>query len=258
MKYGSGKIEMEKNLSELLSYFEVPSYVILLVGLALYLIRILNPITLFSSNVVEQMLFSKEQMFSLKVIKHILNTLFWVIVLYPTTFYLRDVIPGPNDFYSYVIAFVGGIIWGIVKITNEGAFSKIKSSRLCKGLFVLVFMICLILFYMELYSFFIELPFLEKEKFNLKVFGWSMLVLFLFTLPIPFILKPISKIIKWSSEQIVYIEDEKKQKWYILYSINKETVLLGNKNEYRLCTKTMIKRKEELYNTPIEMVKPDN
>lgn len=88
----SGKIEMEKNLSELLSYFEVPSYVILLVGLALYLIRILNPITLFSSNVVEQRLFSKEQVFSLKVIKHILNTLFWVIVLYPTTFYLRDVI----------------------------------------------------------------------------------------------------------------------------------------------------------------------
>nr|WGD58974.1 hypothetical protein P5626_09655 [Bacillus subtilis] len=83
---------MEKNLSELLSYFEVPSYVILLVGLALYLIRILNPITLFSSNVVEQRLFSKEQVFSLKVIKHILNTLFWVIVLYPTTFYLRDVI----------------------------------------------------------------------------------------------------------------------------------------------------------------------
>lgn len=32
----SGKIEMEKNLSELLSYFEVPSYVILLVGLALF------------------------------------------------------------------------------------------------------------------------------------------------------------------------------------------------------------------------------
>ncbi|GED04457.1 hypothetical protein BAT02nite_41010 [Bacillus atrophaeus] len=36
-----------------------------------------------------------------------------------------------------------------------------------------------------------------------------MLVLFLFTLPIPFILIPISKFIKWSHEQSVYIEDKK-------------------------------------------------
>ncbi|WP_144414335.1 hypothetical protein [Bacillus atrophaeus] len=203
-------------------------------------------------------MFSKEQMFSFKAIKHVLNTLLWMIVLYLTTFYIMDIIPDPNDFFSYVIVIVGGIIWGVVNITNEGALQQIKSSRLCKGLFVVVFMVCLILFYTQLYSFFIDSLLSEKEKFNLKVFGVSMLVLFLFTLPIPFILIPISKFIKWSHEQSVYIEDEKKQKWYILYSINKETVLLGNKNEQRLCSKTMIKRKEELYNTPFEMVKTDN
>lgn len=35
LRYERGKIEMDKNLNELLSYFEVPSYVISLVGLAL-------------------------------------------------------------------------------------------------------------------------------------------------------------------------------------------------------------------------------
>ncbi|PRS03133.1 hypothetical protein C6W24_04115 [Bacillus atrophaeus] len=85
-----------------------------------------------------------------------------------------------------MIVIVGGIIWGVVNITNEGALQQIKSSRLCKGLFVVVFMVCLILFYMQLYSFFIDSLLSEKEKFNLKVFGVSMLVLFLFTPPIPF------------------------------------------------------------------------
>lgn len=64
MKYGSGKIEMEKNLSELLSYFEVPSYVISLVGIALYLIRILNPITLFLRMLLRRNCFQKNGCFS--------------------------------------------------------------------------------------------------------------------------------------------------------------------------------------------------
>ncbi len=246
-------MSLDQALNELFKLLKIP-----VIGCIFFILKNIKPVSFFSANVVEQRLFSKEQMFSFKVIKHILTTLFWVIVLYPTTFYLRGIIPGPNDLSSYVIVIVGGIIWSVVKITNEGAFSKIKSSRLCKGFFVVVFMVCLILFYTQLYSFFIDSLLPEKGKFNLKVFGGSLLVLFLFTLPIPFILIPISKFIRWSTEQSVYIEDEKKQKWYILYSINKETVLLGNKNEQRLCTKTMIKRKEELYNTPIEMVKPDN
>ncbi|WP_371175930.1 hypothetical protein ABKQ09_10130 [Bacillus atrophaeus] len=140
-----------------------------------------------------------------------------------------------------------------MNITNEGALQQIKSSRLCKGLFVVVFMVCLILFYTQLYSFFIDSLLSEKEKFNLKVF-WGKYACFVLI----YTSNSFSKFIKWSHEQSVYIEDEKKQKWYILYSINKETVLLGNKNEQRLCSKTMIKRKEELYNTPFEMVKTDN
>lgn len=79
-------------------------------------------------------------------------------------------------------------------------------------------MVCLILFYTQLYSFFIDSLLSEKEKFNLKVFGVSMLVLFLFTLPIPFILIPISKFIKWSHEQSVYIEDKKTKMVYFIFN----------------------------------------
>ncbi|MFP3855876.1 MULTISPECIES: hypothetical protein [Bacillus amyloliquefaciens group] len=244
-------MDLDQALNELFKLLKIP-----VLACIFFILKNIKPVSFFSANVVEQRLFSKEQLFGFKVIKHILNTLFWMIVLYPATFYLRGIIPGPNDLFSYVIVIFGGIIWGVIVIINEGAFSKIKSSRLCKGIFVTVFMVCLILFYTQLYNFFIDS--LLSEEFNLKILGISMLVLFLFTLPIPFILIPISKFIKWSNEQSVYIEDEKKQKWYILYSINKETVLLGNKNEQRLCSKTMIKRKEELYNTPIEMVKTDN
>ncbi|MED1774995.1 hypothetical protein ABE385_14595 [Bacillus velezensis] len=244
-------MDLDQALNELFKLLKIP-----VLACIFFILKNIKPVSFFSANVVEQRLFSKEQLFGFKVIKHILNTLFWMIVLYPATFYLRGIIPGPNDLFSYVIVIFGGIIWGVIVIINEGAFSKIKSSRLCKCIFVTVFMVCLILFYTQLYNFFIDS--LLSEEFNLKILGISMLVLFLFTLPIPFILIPISKFIKWSNEQSVYIEDEKKQKWYILYSINKETVLLGNKNEQRLCSKTMIKRKEELYNTPIEMVKTDN
>ncbi|WP_369546542.1 hypothetical protein [Bacillus velezensis] len=244
-------MDLDQALNELFKLLKIP-----VLACIFFILKNIKPVSFFSANVVEQRLFSKEQLFGFKVIKHILNTLFWMIVLYPATFYLRGIIPGPNDLFSYVIVILGGIIWGVIVIINEGSFSKIKSSRLCKGIFVTVFMVCLILFYTQLYNFFIDS--LLSEEFNLKILGISMLVLFLFTLPIPFILIPISKFIKWSNEQSVYIEDEKKQKWYILYSINKETVLLGNKNEQRLCSKTMIKRKEELYNTPIEMVKTDN
>ncbi|MCY8909129.1 hypothetical protein P8907_03685 [Bacillus atrophaeus] len=88
-------MSLDQALSELFKLLKIPG----ILTCIFFILKNIKPVSFFSANVVERRLFSKEQMFSFKAIKHVLNTLLWMIVLYPTTFYIRDIIPDPNDFF---------------------------------------------------------------------------------------------------------------------------------------------------------------
>lgn len=235
LKYGSGKIEMEKNLSELLSYFEAPSYVISLVGIALYLIRILHPITLFSSNVVEKKLFSKERLFFVVVCKYFAYGLYFGILFFCLSISFNDSFGWTynevrNDVSLVFIALI--IMFSL--IANEIRIIKARSNKAIKLLVFLLYLIASLTFYINSA---LWIVFSEYENSRWLIF--ALLILFLICAAIPFISIPVIKFINGSTKKVVYITDENNEDWFILHPINKEIVLLGDNSDPKRCEKTM-------------------
>ncbi len=259
MKYGSGKIEMEKNLSELLSYFEAPSYVISLVGIALYLIRILNPITLFSSNVVEKKLFSKERLFFVAVCKYFAYGLYFGILFMCISISFNNSFGWTysevrNDVSLIFIALI--IMFSLIANetrNTENVLFKARSNKIIKLLVFLLYLIASFTFYINSA---LLIFFSEYENSRWQIF--ALLILFLICAAIPFISIPVIKFINGSTKKVVYITDENNDDWFILYPINKEIVLLGDKSDPKRCEKTMFKKIEDIYNEPITLKIEDN
>lgn len=254
MKQRSGKIEMEKNLSELLSYFEVPSYVISLVGIALYLIRVLHPITLFSSNVVEQKLFSKERLFFVVVCKYFAYGLYFefIFICISISFNNRfgwtynEVVNGVSPIFIALIIFFS-LIANETRNTENVLF-KARSNKIIKILVFLLYLIALFTFYINSA---LLIYFSEYENSRWQIF--ALLIFFLICAAIPFISIPVIKFMNGSTKKAVYIKDKNNEEWFILHPINKDSVLLGNNSDPKRCEKTMFKKIEDIYNEPITL-----
>lgn len=257
--YGRGKIEMDKNLNELLSYFEVPSYVISLVGLALYLIRILHPITLFSSNVVEQKLFSKERLFFVVVCKYFAYGFYFVILFFCLSISFNDSFGWTyNEVRNNVSLIFIALIIMFSLIANdirntENVLFKVRSNKIIKLLVFLLYLIALLTFYINTA---LLIVFSEYENSRWLIF--ALLILFLICAAIPFISIPVIKFINGSTKKAVYIKDKNNEKWFILHPINKEIVLLGDNSDPKRCERTMFKKIEDIYNEPIRLKIEDN
>lgn len=259
MKCGSGKIEMEKNLSELLSYFEAPSYVISLVGIALYLIRILNPITLFSSNVVEKKLFSKERLFFVAVCKYFAYGLYFGILFMCISISFNNSFGWTyNEVRNGVSLIFIALIIMFSLIANEtqnteNVLFKARSNKIIKLLVFSLYLIASFTFYINST---LLIFFSEYETSRGQIF--ALLILFLICAAIPFISRPVIKFINGSTKKVVYITDENNNDWFILHPINKEIVLLGDNSDPKRCEKTMLKKLEDIYNEPITLKIEDN
>ncbi|MCI4170057.1 hypothetical protein [Bacillus spizizenii] len=245
---------MEKNLSELLSYFEAPSYVISLVGLVFYLIRILHPITLFSSNVVEQKLFSKERLFFVVVCKYFAYGLYFGILFFCLSISFKDSFGWTyNEVRNDVSLIFIALIIMFSLIANEIRIFKARSNKIIKLLVFLLYFIASFTFYINsaLLIFF-------SEYENSRWLIFALLILFLICAAIPFISIPVIKFINGSTKKVVYITDENNEDWFILHPINKEIVLLGDNSDPKRCEKTMFKKIEDIYNEPITLKIEDN
>ncbi|MDZ5669676.1 hypothetical protein [Bacillus stercoris] len=245
---------MEKNLNELLSYFEAPSYVISLVGIVLYLIRILHPITLFSSNVVEKKLFSKERLFFVAVCKYFAYGLYFGILFFCLSISFNDSFGWTynevrNDVSLVFIALI--IMFSL--IANEIRIIKARSNKAIKLLVFLLYLIASFTFYINSA---LLIFFSEYENSRWQIF--ALLILFLICAAIPFISIPVIKFINGSTKKAVYIRDKNNKKWFILHPINKEIVLLGDNSDPKRCEKTMFKKIEDIYNEPITLKIEDN
>ncbi|KAA6448580.1 hypothetical protein [Bacillus swezeyi] len=244
-------MELEIVLNKLANSLGIPSVIVPL----FFLLRMFKPLSFFSANVVEQRMFSKERIFYFKAFKHVFYTFFWMSTLFSTAFYLKDFVDWePNNVYFYLVLVVGELVWFFIFLINQDALhyrtvSFVKNNRLIKSLLVIIFMGCLWSVYMPFY----QLLLLSFETSTLMI-GISIGTIFIVTSFIPFILRPISRLIKWSTVKTVYIRDkEQGRKWFVLYAINQDTVLLGDSSEVKACKENMIMKIEDLYNRPIKI-----
>ena len=127
---------------------------------------------------------------------------------------------------------------------------KIKSNGFFKIFMVCLYLLLLFIFYIQVY---LLLAFPQFKEFDMLTA--AILMFFITCTAIPVITGIVFKSINLTYEKHVFIEDEDKNEWFILHPISKEVILLGDKYDPRLCTKTMVVKLEDLYKKPIKVYK---
>ncbi|WP_426982451.1 hypothetical protein ACP059_11075 [Bacillus cabrialesii] len=252
-------MNLGESLNKLLSSFGIPTVVISIVFLVINIFKVFQPITLLSSNIFEQKLFSKERLFFVKFCKYLLYALAWMCIFYSISETLRDKLKWDyNEVVSICSQIILGGIFLFLVIVNEIQnpnrwFSKLKSKKLFKIIIVTIYLTSLFTFYIQFYLL-IAFP-------QFKDLGMLIAVIIMFYVlcsAIPFISIPVLRLINWTTKKTVYIRDENNKKWFILYPINKEIILLGDDSDPKMCKKTKMKKLEDLYNEPILLKVKDN
>ncbi|KXZ21822.1 hypothetical protein P4T89_03570 [Bacillus nakamurai] len=248
-------------------------------GVLIYLFVVtFRPITLLSANAFEKKLFSKEKLFLLMSWQHFWQTMLWMCVFLSFTISLNVQKWAINQKLSSTVGsiaiVVGELIFFLILAVKdskkENSKWNILKSKPMKIVLSILFILCLGVFYISFDGFIVGSALQEK--------GWNKFILllifpFFISLPIPFLMKPISRFIEWSKEMNIYIisvnedrqqeevtqdvqndvptdvDDKKRVHWYILHPINKEFILLGNNANRKLCTETKIIKFEELCDT---------
>ncbi|WP_440097217.1 hypothetical protein ACTDI5_06990 [Bacillus paralicheniformis] len=238
-------------------------------GILVYIFVItFRPITLLSSNTFEKKLFSKERLFLLMSWSHLWQTAFWtslffcMITLIGVPKWTAEI--NSSTLVSTIAVFLGELLFLLIVLVNNKVDSKILNffkAYWARCLLAVTFVTCLFIFYFALNGLIVDSIEGENQVDKLT----AILVLsFSFSLPIPALMKPVSKLIEWSKEKHIIIKEESEQEshhdtptseksagngnWYVLHAINKELILLGNKPNPKLCTETKVIKIEELCN----------
>ncbi|WP_307892584.1 hypothetical protein [Bacillus swezeyi] len=250
----------------LLKSIGLPGY-IAAAGILVYIFVItFRPITLLSANIFEKKLFSKERLFLLMSWSHLWQTAFWTSVFFSivnlTGVPKWTAETNSSTLVSTVAVFLGELLFLLIFLVNnkvDSRFLNFFKEYWARCLLAVAFVICLSIFYFALNGLIVGN--IEGENQVDKLI--AILVLsFSFSLPIPALMKPVSKLIEWSKEKHIFIKEESEQEshhntptseeshdkgnWYVLHAINKELILLGNNSNPKLCTETKIIKIEEL------------
>ncbi|MGR8013580.1 hypothetical protein ACU6IJ_06345 [Bacillus sp. RM3] len=225
---------------ELTGYLKIPSIVVTF----FVIFSTIKPISFISAGVIEQKFFSKDKLFVYKTGKCILVTVLWMFVLYSgATFILIDIYVGIL-FTAMVIA--GLLLLLIYDYNNNVGIDilnqKIRSHSWLQILMIFMFFALFLCFYIGFYKMFLELNINSLN--GMLVLGF---VLFIVTLPIPFILKPISEFGNWYTYKVPYWLDNEGNKWYIIHPLDRNVLLLGDNKNYNKCKETMILKKEDIH-----------
>ncbi|QNQ51861.1 hypothetical protein [Bacillus velezensis] len=249
-------MNLGESFKTLLTSFGLPTIVISGVFIAINLFKGFQPITMFSSVVFEQKLFSKERMFFVKLCRYISYTLVWMITFIFLGETLREKLNWEhNEIWSAIAELLIGVIVIFLVCLSLIKKPERKLFKLKTNIFFKIFMICSYLvlvffFYIQMY---LLLAFPQFKQ--IEMLTAAIVMFFIMCTGIPVITGIIFKSIDLISEKHVFIEDENQKVWYILYPISKKVFLLGDKHDSRLCTKTKIMTLEDLCDTPISVDK---
>ncbi|PAC86905.1 hypothetical protein CHI03_05035, partial [Bacillus subtilis] len=132
----------------------------------------------------------------------------------------------------------------------ERKLFKLKSNNYFKIIMVCLYLMLLFFFYIQMY---LLLAFPQFKQ--IEMLTAAIIMFFVVCTAMPVLTGIIFKSINLTNEKHVFIEDEDENEWFILHPISNEVILLGDKFDPRLCTKTKMVKLEELYNKPIKVYK---
>lgn len=241
-------MDLKEFIKEISEYIKIPGIVLPII----FFLGTLKPISFISAGIVERKFFSKEKLFFFKTGKLFLHTLLWACVMFSgATFMLVDI----NENVFLVMLFLGELLWLLILSTQtnkeSGIPKKVASNKLWKFTVVISFFVCLLFVYCSTYKMFLNID-------NGGTFRGALvigLILFLLTLPVPFLMKPVLILLEWYETKGLYWEDNEKNKWYLIHLIDKNSFLVGDNKDYILCNKTMLLKKEDLYGKIIKVEK---
>ncbi|OEI74973.1 hypothetical protein BG616_12435 [Bacillus subtilis] len=236
-------IKIEDTFKQLLTSLGFPGAISAAGFLIVQLIRAGNPVTMFSSSIVEKKFYSKEQLLIIRLGIYCISVLIWTLGFVSIAQLISSYNPNFNWLEIIRWISIAGIMLVFIFLLLYIFIEKIKGKPL-KIFIAIIYLIILLYFYTGLNGLILSFQF-ETNTQKIVVFFISVY----FSCYIPALLKPIFNFNKTTK---VYIKDGK-ETWYILHSINREYLLLGNESNHNLCSKTMIKKKEDLYDKPIEI-----
>ncbi|MEK5082536.1 hypothetical protein [Bacillus sp. FSL H8-0515] len=249
----------------LLKSIGIPGYVAA-AGILVYgLVVTFRPITTLTANIFEKKLFSKEKLFIVMIWRHFWQTVFWTAaflsILSLTNLPEWTVNFNTSTTVGTITATIGEILFVIILFIKEFEDKDCGFSNFFKPYWrrcsvVIIFVTCLILFYVALDGFIIGS---SKDENQLTKLIYILGIPFVFSLPVPFLMRPVSRLVEWSRDKYIVIDRSEQERpqnpstneesdncWYVLHAISKELILLGNKPNPKLCTETKIIKLEEL------------
>jgi hypothetical protein len=254
---------MKELVAEVLKWFGLSSGVATLLVVIFFTLSKIQPISMFTANIIEKRLFSKEKRLIISIIQYIFKSLIWSFILY-TIATLMSLIDYSN-FSKYIIFFISCFIIATelllllylylndLKQNDERDGSKfyskmikLKNMSMQKRLIIFVIYVLSVNLSLGLligYSMSI-IPLDKSIMYLLSTYVFT----FIFSLFIPLLINPALKNINWDKgKKIAYIIDNTlNENWYILYPISKGYILLGDNKDEFSCTKQRILKLESL------------
>lgn len=223
---------MEEFLN-ILNQLKVPGALLLIITMIIKL----KPVSFLTSNDLERKLSSKEFRFSYSIVTYLLQTLLYTLFVVV----LADLINGLiaeyslfHDIIFFLIELVLVVIFSIFYMKYEkGKKFNPDPEKWYKTLGFLLLILLYLLGWLCSISYILSRSVYHdfSPKNDLTNELWIALVVaaYILCLMLPLLFKPILKYVEIQSKRDYYIEDDEKQKWYILHPINSEEILLGDK-----------------------------
>ncbi|WP_342490795.1 hypothetical protein MKX52_12495 [Bacillus sp. FSL R5-0422] len=230
-------------LVDISKYLRIPGILVSLI----FFMRIIKPVSFISAGIIEQRMFSKDKLFLLRVSKHLIYTLYCILFFISIATLEFE----PSLCIVYFSILLAVIILCNIILINTGEvkgkiLEKIQEKHWLRALHIILLFIFIILIFQSLY--YILLTVVKNGTYNDMDLIILIIMIFVFTSLLPSLRGQISKFMNISNEKYAYWRCQEYQKWYLLHAINKDTVLLGDKSNYKLCSQVKIMKLEDLYN----------
>lgn len=242
-------MELKEILKGMNEFFKIPGIVLSI----FFFLSAFKPVSFFSAGLVERKFFSKEKLFVFNAVKYIFQLLIWAFIIYFfATLFKSSKIKLSGNFIFWM-AIAAEFIWFLILFMYTNKENKlvqiITSKKWSKLIIIFLFIVCLLCCYSGFYNMVLEFDIGGTFEGILAI----VVTLFITTLPVPFIMKPVSHLLNWYTNKVLYWEDDEKNKWYLIHLIDKNSFLVGDHKDYISCKKTKLLKKDDLYEKTIHI-----
>lgn len=237
---------MEDTIIKLLSQLPIPAAIISVLVLAVQL----KPVTFLTSHEIERKIYTKEMRLLYSVIHYILRTFFLAML----TFSIGELFSKYPHLYNEItltiiitLSILGHLFLSLV---NAEDIKIIHFSDMKKRIFVLIWILIIVICTISFPGYWIGSEIMSQiTNMNghiVESYMASFIVFFIFAMLLNIFFTNLSIFLDSPEKKFIFIEDEQKNKWFLLHALNKTEFLLGDNYIQDICKKIKIMKKEDL------------